>query len=281
MVENQKTLSFKALLYYLYHKDKRKFLVQAIKKLHQYLLKNKPMSLQTAFLLSRIASKNRKIDGIFIKDDLEVCRGSEIKNSDLSRIFNDVVLDPWALDVETINYLEKDINKFKPRKILEFGSGISTVCLVKFLINLHGTEPIIRVYSVEQDEKYFNSTKNLIKDHGLEKFVKIIYSPLTVKQIEGVECNTYALNDLDKILDNVEVDYCLIDGPSVTEFGGRLATLPMIREFANENQMRFVLDDALRAKELLIAKKWKRLPYINIQGIILTPKGLLTGFLKR
>jgi hypothetical protein len=104
--------------------------------------------------------------------------------------------------------------------------------------------------------------------------------PLSKGVVEKVEYCSYDLESIGKLTDGVEFDYCLIDGPSVSGYDGRFATLPLVRKYLG-NEGRFVLDDALRSNELLIAEKWNQLPYIKIQEIVLTPKGLLVGFMKK
>lgn len=273
--------NLRTLLYRLCHRDSRgKTGAVWGKNVLYKIWREKSVPLPVIFLLSRLVAESSHVNGLFVKDDFKTKRGMEIENLKLSQMLMHQVLGDWRLDVETINYLEKDIKKIRPRTVLECGSGISTICLAQFLIETQGKAPLIRVYSVEQDEKYAKQSQRLVTEQGLEKYVKIICVPLTNRIVEGVNCYTYNPEILDKNLNGVEVDYCIIDGPSVVEFDGRFATLPMLKKYISKPHARFVLDDALRAKELLIAKKWKQLPYINIQGIALTRKGLLTGFFR-
>jgi hypothetical protein len=280
MINIVKISKLKTFLYRLYHEDKRKRIAILWKNLHKSWRKQQPMSLTTALLLSKMVSKSQKIDGLFIKDDLKTNQSVVIKNPVLYQLFKNTQLGEWALDFETINYLEKDIKRLQPKKILEFGSGISTICLSQFLLEIYGSETSVRIYSIEQDEKYAKDSKRLIKEYGHEKYVKIIYAPLRVTMVEGIKCYTYDLESMCQALKGLGFEYCLIDGPSVSEFDGRFATLPLIKNYVRNGRARFVLDDALRAKELFIAKKWKQLFYIDIHGIVLTRRGLLTGFVK-
>ena len=54
------------------------------------------------------------------------------------------------------------------------------------------------------------------------------------------------------------------------------ARSPWSARFAAKHSQ-FVLDDAIRDGELDIAARWNRLPYVQVDGIRLIEKGLLTG----
>ena len=68
--------------------------------------------------------------------------------------------------------------------------------------------------------------------------------------------------------------FVVIDGPTTET--DRFGTVPLIRPYLKTNAL-FYLDDALRDGELDLARRWARLPYIEVNGIYLTEKGLLQG----
>jgi hypothetical protein len=72
-----------------------------------------------------------------------------------------------------------------------------------------------------------------------------------------------------------KADFVLIDGPAA-EAGARFATLPLAHPFVSPHAS-FVLDDALRDGELLVARRWRSLPYVEVDGIRMIEKGLLIG----
>lgn len=67
----------------------------------------------------------------------------------------------------------------------------------------------------------------------------------------------------------------LVDGPAA-EAGARFGTLPLAHPSVS-HRAQFVLDDALRDGELTVARRWRSLPYVEVEGIRIVEKGLLTG----
>ena len=73
----------------------------------------------------------------------------------------------------------------------------------------------------------------------------------------------------------IHPDFVVIDGPAAQD-GARFGTLPLIRRYLSSGA-RFYLDDALRDGEIDIAERWARLPYVQVNVVRLTEKGLLLG----
>jgi hypothetical protein len=278
MENNQKKSSLSIMFSRWRHPDRGRLLTIWIMKTLAALWGKKPLSLSTLLFLLKRIPKSKNVDGLFVYDNFKERLGIELVNTKLAGILAKQPLGKWSLDVEAINYVEEDVKKIRPQRILEFGSGISTLCLAQFLTEIHGKEPEVRIYSVEQDENFAMETEKLIRDQGFGQFVRILHVPLIKGVVEGVDYYSYDLGSIGEITNGIKFDYCLIDGPSGKALNARFATLPLIKKHLN-NRARFVLDDALRTRELLVAEKWQRLPYLKIQGVVLLAKGVLIGFI--
>lgn len=206
--------------------------------------------------------------------------GNRLANPFLAQLFRETVLGTWSLDCDTLNFLEERIMEQKPTAILEFGSGISTVCLAHFMRTIHPNAPMILVYSIEQSAEFAAQTRQKLDEFGLADYVKVDHFPLVNQVVEGEETVCYDLtaNRLKQLLGGVRPDFCLIDGP-IWSTSSRLATVPQVKEFLSPGAQ-FFLDDALRDRELQIARSWSRLPYLRVAGVHLVGKGILNGELR-
>lgn len=207
--------------------------------------------------------------------------GERLNNQFLSTHLASMELGKWSLTVDTINYLEKHIFVQRPNLVLEFGSGISTVCLARFMLEIHKDPSRVYVISIEQDASYVTQTEALLASLGLGHNARVIEGKVEPFLIEGYSGMSYSLPDdfHQIVLQNRCPDFVLVDGPKALNHG-RFVTLPMVRPFLSD-KARFFLDDALRADELDIAERWAKLPYIHIDGIVLVGKGLLTGIVEQ
>jgi predicted O-methyltransferase YrrM len=188
-------------------------------------------------------------------------------------------LGNWSLGPLSLTYLRNLVLQHRPSRLLEFGSGISTLVLAHAMTEARGGgEEGPLVISVEQENVHASSTRDLLSDAGLDHLAMVVVAPLSRQQIEGIWTTCYALPEsLSVIFRDRRADLVVIDGPAA-EAGARFGTLPLARPFVGANAS-FVLDDALRDGELRIARRWRSLPYIEIEGIRLIEKGLLTGII--
>ena len=140
------------------------------------------------------------------------------------------------------------VRKYKPKTIVELGSGVSTLVLAKS-VGRGG-----KVISIDHSEEYAGYTRELLKDHGIRN-VEIRVAPLK-KYPGGIEWY-----DVSKIKNIRRIDLLLIDGPpAVTDPAARL---PALAEFAPKLSPRavVVLDDAIRESENKLADAFaKALP---------------------
>lgn len=203
--------------------------------------------------------------------------GAGLDDPVLAQEFSGTEFGSWSLPVETLNFFQGEIQSVRPQAILEFGSGISTACLAYYMRELHGKTAATTLYSIEQDPMYLQRTRTLLERMGLDGNVRLACRPLSDVYLWGRTTTCYDITEsfLDEFLQGVRPDLVVIDGPAAGE-GGRLGTLPLVWHRIASGA-RIFLDDALRDSELEIARRWRELPQVEIEGIRLIGHGLLVG----
>lgn len=179
----------------------------------------------------------------------------------------------WALDVETLKYLEGRIKREKPQVIIECGAGLSTLWLAQYAAQMSSMGLPVSVVSLEQSAEEVEKIRQRLRRMGLEKSVSILHAPL-----DG-DFN-YQFN-MDQVLEatrNRKADWLLIDGPAGPP-GCRRSTLPALLGCAKDG-VRWYLDDAFRDAELAILEQWSQIQGVDVEGILPVPKGLATGTAK-
>lgn len=202
--------------------------------------------------------------------------GRALRHPDLRALLADHELGTWALGARTVNWLEHRLAHLRPSLVLEFGSGASTLCIARFLVDLHGLEAMVRVVSIDQDEFYAAQTRELLRRSGLDAYAKVLSTSLRKQEIEGVVTTCYEMPaSLPEVLDGRKADFVVIDGPAA-EAGARFGTLPLARPYLSPSAD-FVLDDGLRDGEIWVAYRWATLPGVRVDGIVNVDKGLVVG----
>lgn len=147
------------------------------------------------------------------------------------------------------------INEISVKKtdiVLEVGSGVSTLILA-YCFSKRGFGKVI---SLEHKEEYAAATKFLIKNHKMEEFVEIIYSPLTSVYIEKKEWLWYGLEELQNQLAQNKIDLLVVDGPTYgIQPEARYPALPLLFPYLSSDAT-VILDDAFRLDEKRVLRKW-------------------------
>jgi predicted O-methyltransferase YrrM len=202
--------------------------------------------------------------------------GKLLRNPILSRALAEDETGMWSMSAATLDFLESEIRHHNPRLLVEFGSGLSTICFAQYMQALHGGSGGVYVYSIEQSAEVVASTLCRLQALRLEQHVRMFHAPLVLQTIEGVSARCYSLpRNFESAIADVHPDFVVIDGPAAQD-GARFGTLPLIRRYLSSGA-RFYLDDALRDGEIDIAERWARLPYVQVNVVRLTEKGLLLG----
>jgi predicted O-methyltransferase YrrM len=153
-------------------------------------------------------------------------------------------------------HLVNDIVINHRRKILEFGSGISTIIIGR-LIKFNGLKS--RVISIEHDASWVAEMRDLITLENLEEVVRIVHAPLISTQQTFPTNQWYDTSIIDRELNGV-FDMVIIDGPPAWETQkkeARYQALPFV--FPRLAQKSIVyLDDANRKGEQKIINRWEK-----------------------
>ncbi len=200
--------------------------------------------------------------------------GSDLTDPVLAEALRDIELGTWTIGPASIEVLRRALLEIQPRVVVEFGSGVSTVCLAHFGAGLERPSHVI---SIEQDAAEVERTRELLARLPRSSPVTIIHAPLEERLVEGRRLSSYALpdGDLERAIGDEPVDLVLIDGPAA-EDGARFGTLPLVLSKMSPRAL-VMLDDALRDGELSAARAWVDLGFLNVDGIIPVDHGLLIG----
>lgn len=206
-----------------------------------------------------------------------VKKGLYLRNITLADMYSSLELGDSSMTVETLDFIETYIKHLRPTLVLEFGSGISTVCIAQYMKELHGSENPPFVISIEEDARYAEATREMLAENNLSQCASVVHFPVTRQEIAGMETSCYRFpTDFEKtVLNHRKPELVIIDGPS----GGgnvRFGTLPLVKNWVAPSAT-FILDDALRDWELTVSGYWKNIDNVQILGICLVGKGLLLG----
>jgi predicted O-methyltransferase YrrM len=133
----------------------------------------------------------------------------------------------WQIQWELIFCLNMLIKELRPEKVLEFGSGYSTLIIANALKQNNLNYPL---HSVENDLEYLDSTKRLLSTNEIDN-VNFIHSPLMWSE------NSYWYN-IPREFASQRFDLILIDGPHNDRKNG----LNFFKMISHENSV-FLIDD--------------------------------------
>ncbi len=200
------------------------------------------------FLSQKIEKTSKRI----IQDSTASYQQIESLFSIYSSLNIENILPPfrgWAISPDFASLLLTKMKQTKPANILECGSGISTILIAYYIKNTNKGH----LYSYENDKNYAEATVNLLKQHNLDQYATVIYSPLVEHVINGKEWKWY---DIEKINKNVFYDLVVIDGPPFQiQPKSRYPTLPLLDKYIN-SQATILIDDCSRPQDNEVIQDW-------------------------
>ena len=160
----------------------------------------------------------------------------------------------WAASPDVLLSLHEFIREIKPRVVVEFGSGASTLVILDALKQ----NGIGKLYSFDHSEHYSNKTKRYVLREDLDSYIDFFVSPLTPwsgKHLNGLTENLwYDLNDSN--LNNI--DLMFVDGPpGITCKYSRYPALAELHKKMAKGATIFV-DDSNREDETAICEAWSK-----------------------
>jgi len=235
----------------------------------------KPVPLSTLLRLRRFGGRENMLS---FRSTSVVRPGTALTNPFLAARLADRRFGDWTISAQAMNLLEGEIRARPPKRILEFGSGLSTACFARYMSENVPGAPRPAVVSIEENADFCSESRALVAELRLEELVSVHHAPLVHAEIAGRNVNVYDLPP--QVLAEVESeppDLVFIDGPG--KAGGRTArwavlhaVLPLL-----PNGFRFYLDDALLDWALESGRLWDELPGVHIAGVALVGHGVLVG----
>jgi predicted O-methyltransferase YrrM len=163
--------------------------------------------------------------------------------------------DSYAFSAQGLAYLLANVERARPRSILELGSGRTTVlwALYAEACQLAGQTPP-RITSVDQDPAWCDAVGAALARLGVRDRVDLNHVPMLLDNADPSR-HGYAFADgwLAGKAAAVPFDVVLIDGPSHRQ--GRAGTLPAVLPYTRPGALIY-LDDARRPAEAATCRQW-------------------------
>ena len=164
----------------------------------------------------------------------------------MTTLTENISLDiPWGIGEAKYGKIFCALSSRKIERIVEFGSGVSTVRLGKDF-------PDAEIISVEHSKQFHKQTVELLEAHSVLN-ARVLYCPLT-RCCVGIR--SYLSYDLD--INQLEdgIDFVLIDGPPESQtLRGREAPLYMIFPLIKIGSL-IALDDYHRDSAKAVVQNW-------------------------
>ena len=174
-------------------------------------------------------------------------------------------LGSWKADVGLLRLVADHILEARPKVVVEFGTGASTLIIARAL-QIAGGGTFV---SIEQDADFVSKTKSWLADYGLEADVRA--APLKPSP-GGWPGLWYDHDPLPEA-----IDLMLIDGPPWTIHPfTRGAASTLFGRIAPGGTV--MLDDGARPGERIVARRWrKQWPQFDFELVKSGTKGTLVG----
>jgi len=178
-------------------------------------------------------------------------------------------LGSWKADTGLLTILADHIQAARPRVVVEFGTGASTLIIARALQLAGGGS----FTSFEQHPEFVQATREWLAEHGLEADLRAV--PLRPAP-GGWPGLWYDHGELPPA-----IDLLVIDGPPWTVHPfSRGAAATLFDRIAPGGTV--ILDDAARPGERLVARRWRReWPDFDFRLVKGGTKGTLVGTRRR
>ena len=141
------------------------------------------------------------------------------------------------------------IREERPRRVLELGSGLSTLVMA-YALEASGQG---EMFALEDVAPHAAATRRLLAEHGLAERARVLDAPLRQWEWDGRQLPWYSLTNLPA---DAAFDFLLVDGPA--GYLGpsiRYPALPLLQERLAQNA-RILVDDTNRPDERAMVERW-------------------------
>ncbi len=154
----------------------------------------------------------------------------------------------WAASPDFLLELTRHVRQANPERIVECGSGTSTVAVARALQQNGGGH----IISLDHEAQFAELTRQRLSELGLTDFATVIHAPLAEQRLGDDLMKWYGAFELPW----PEIDMIIVDGPP--EQGGKRARYPagpvLVTKLAPGGVV--FMDDGGRPDERAIAMQW-------------------------
>jgi predicted O-methyltransferase YrrM len=155
-----------------------------------------------------------------------------------------------ALDGASLLSIVSHIIRSDVHSMVECGSGVSTIVIG----NLFKGRGDGHLFSLEEDENWFEQMQTFIAAQGLDDYVTLLYAPIT--DWAGVG-RWYDRSVAQLILDRFpHIDLLLVDGPQRKNKQSRYGALPYFGPILDASSL-VILHDLDRKAERTVLERWR------------------------
>lgn len=161
----------------------------------------------------------------------------------------------WAVEEAFVRLLVYKVLTNRPKKIVELGSGLSTLITVKTLAIL---DYDFSFFSFDSDESFLEETKNLLVAENLadDSRINLICSKLKDIDVNGGKYSWYNPENFNFDFD--QINLLIVDGPvGALCKNARYPAIPILKKYLKTGSV-VLLDDAKRDDEKEIMELWKK-----------------------
>ncbi len=156
----------------------------------------------------------------------------------------------WVVSPDFATIIVTVVKQYKPKRILELGSGTSTV-ICGYALESSGHDG--ELVSLEHLPEFVESGQRIVDLHGFSSIAEIRHAPLKSLSLGEETYNWYAPGTID---DLQEIDLLIVDGPPESgDSSARYPALPMIFSRLADNAI-ILVDDYMRPSENEMVNRW-------------------------
>ncbi len=200
--------------------------------------------------------------GILLTGQIESYRRSQLQYRHVQSLFSIfsllkinaplLLMAGWAIPPDFAATIISLIFEHKPRRVLELGSGTSTL-ITAYAIKAMGGG---MVTSLEQKKQFAEQSLQNVRKHGLQDVATVIYAPMREVTLRG---KTWLWYDTEPLREMRGIDMVIVDGP--TQVGRqklpRYPALPVLMHALSERTV-VLVDDASRADVKQMVELWRK-----------------------
>ena len=169
---------------------------------------------------------------------------------DLSWLGRTLTDEGWELAADTLRLLTALVERLRPRHVIEFGSGVSTVVLARAAARCGGC----RITSLDHDPRFVRASGQALEEAEGRELVELQLAPLVARSRAGTLGPEYLIDPL-RLASKHAADLVLIDGPPDV-LGGRIGMLYQALDHSQSGSI-VLLDDAARRAERTALASWE------------------------